>query len=279
MFNAVNKTAIVLIAVACMASCSSESPDKKAAEQLLTQINNEYSAGNYSRALALMDTLDTRYHDQLDARRAVTALRPQAIEKVTVERIAEADNMIATATAEIENLSPLMKHISGDDLEGYYVVAAAYDPAFINRNGVEPRVNDADFRFYVVAQSRSKKIGLNQVALNSTSDQVQTSVIPASSERVMSVEGSEMASFLPEEADTLGRWATEHTVNSATLLGSKSHVALKLSQKQAESFATAWRFANAKQRLRSALMLREKLDRQLQTARDHIANTAEQGTK
>jgi len=275
MSNAVNKTVLALLAAASIASCSTENPQKKEAEQLLAQINNEYAAGNYTQALALMDTLDTRYHDQLEARREVTAIRPKAIEKATIERIAEADNLIAAATAEIDSLSPMMRHISGDDLDGYYVVAEAYDPTFINRNGIEPRVNDADFRYYVVAQSKSKKIGLNQVALNSTSEQVQTPVIPETSERVISLEGSEMASFLPEESDTLGRWAAGHIVSGATLMGSKSHVAVKLSQKQAGAFATAWRFANAKQRLRSALILREKLDRQLQTARDHIANTAE----
>jgi hypothetical protein len=47
---------------------------------------------------------------------------------------------------------------------------------------------------------------------------------------------------------------------------------VKLSQQQVNAIADAWHFAQALQEQRLSSIKREKLERKLQTARDHIAN-------
>lgn len=276
MCNAVNKYAIMALSAIAIVSCSKENPDKKAAEGLLTQIESQIEIGNYQQAMQLMDSVDHAYRDQIDVRKKVTALRPKAIEAVTLEQISSTDSIIAFSQAEIDRLTPLMKHIGDDDLkEGKYVVADTYNANIMNSTTIEPRVNDYDYSFYIVANCYGKKIGINQISLSTSDGEFASEPIPASSARRMEVETSEIATFLPEEVANIGEWAAENysKITGATIIGSKDNLKVKLTPQQAAAFATAWNFSRENQKLKNAVALRIKLDRQLQVARDQIANT------
>ncbi|MCD8386220.1 MAG: hypothetical protein LUD17_04930 [Bacteroidales bacterium] len=277
MCNAASK-AILLVAVASMAmGCSKKNEEKEAASALVETIEQQLAQGQYEEALALMDTVDKKYPTQIDERKRVTALRPKAIEQATMQQMAHADSLLAEITLQLAEIEPKMKHIDGNSLEGYYVVADAYNPSFINATGVEPRINDANLTYYVAAQSKDKTIGLNQVALNTPQQECVSNEIPAGSARVEVVEGSEIAVFIPEEVNELGAWAWDNAsqINGATLYGTKGNQKVKLNPKQAASFGIAWKYADLKLRQRSAQLLREKLDRRLQIARDQSANQIE----
>ncbi|MCC8113865.1 MAG: hypothetical protein LIP03_07685 [Bacteroidales bacterium] len=277
MCNAASK-AIILVALATMAmGCSKKNEEKEAASALVETIEQQLAQGQYEEALALMDSVDKKYPTQIDERKRVTALRPKAIEQATMQQMAHADSLTAEITLQLAEIEPLMKHIDGNGLEGYYVVANAYNPSFIDATGLEPRVNDSNLSYYIAAQSKGKTIGLNQVALNTPQQECVSNEIPAGSARVEVVEGSEIAVFIPEEVAELGAWAWDNgpEIKGATLYGSKGNQKVKLSDKQAAAFGTAWKFSDLKQRQRSAQMLREKLDRRLQIARDQSANQIE----
>lgn len=270
------KYLILLMAGAlALGACKKEDPDLTAAQDLYDRASAAYAAGDAMLAKSLLDSIDLKYNDQLEVRRMAIKLRPKSIEKVTIQHIASTDSMLARATLDVAELEPLMKHIDGGELEGYYVVADAYNPQFINTTGIEGRVNDDNLLYYMVAQNRGKPIGIRAIQLSSDHGQQQSQSIPEGSPRVDVVEGGEIATFLAEEVDELGRWASENTVNAATLLGSKSNTKVRLSAKQAAALGTAWKFANAKHRERQARIVREKLERQLQIARDQIAKTVE----
>lgn len=227
-------------------------------------------------AMALMDSVDKLYPSQIEARRKVTAMRPKAIEQASILQIAKADSIIAATTIQLAELEPKMKHIDGGDLDGYYVADGATKGAFMNTTGIQARVNDHDFGFYIVAQTRGKKPGISQVAVNTATAECQSQAIPAGSARVVDIEGSELATFLAEEVAELGAWCADNAadIKGAMIFGSKGNQRVALTPAQAQALATAWQFSSAKTRHINALMLREKLDRQLQVARDQIANTA-----
>lgn len=266
---------LALLSVTYSSSCSDKNPEEALAKDYMLQVTNAIDGGDYTIALAWMDSIDQRCPTQVDLRKEVTGLRAKAIEQVTLQQIASADSMIAVSQLSIERFQPLMKHISGGDLEGYYVVANAYDPGFINKTGIEPRVNDADFNFYIVAQNKGKQIGISSITLNGNNGNATSEPMPANSARLQVVEGGELASFLPEEVAELGAWTQDNHVTSASINGKKGNIPVKLSDKQAAAFGTAWAFSNAMLRNRQAKIIREKLERQLQIARDHIANSSE----
>lgn len=274
MYNAIKYLAIAAVAASALASCSGDE-DKERVEGLLVEINQSLEAGDYANALALMDTIDQRYPSQIEARRQVTALRPRGIEKETLAMMAAADSAIAFAQADLQGLEPKMKHIPGDELEGYYVAADAYNPSFINTTGVEARVNDADFTYYIVAQTIGRRQGITAVELKSAAGATaQSDAIPAGSERRFEIEGSESAVFIPEEVDRLGEWAqAAGQIASARIVTAKGGVDVKLKGGQQSGFATAWQYADARRRLYDATNRRAMLERRLQIARDQIANS------
>ncbi len=257
-----------------LTACKKTDPDMVAAQDLYQRATVAYESGNPILAKSLLDSIDSQYPSQLEVRRLATTLRPQAIEKITVQQIASADSMLAKAQLDIAELEPLMKHISGGELEGYYVVADAYNPSFINTTGIEGRVNDNNMLYYMVAQNRGKAIGINAIELTSDGSQMRSESIPDGNPRVDVVEGGEIATFLAEEVTSLGKWASENQVKGATIIGSKGNTKVKLTDKQAAALGTAWKYANAKARERQTRILRERLERQLQIARDQIAKTA-----
>lgn len=276
MYNALSKTLAAAALAALAGACSSQDPEKKAADELVGRIEIEIQASRPMQAMALMDSVDKLYPSQIEARRKVTALRPKAIEQASIQQIAKADSIIAATQLLLAELEPKMKHIDGGDLDGYYVADGAGKGAFMNATGIQARVNDDNFTFYIVAQTRGKKIGINQIALNTASDESQSQPIPAGSARVVEIEGSELATFLAEEVADLGAWAADNAgaIKGAMIFGSKGNQRVALTPAQAQAIANAWQFSNAKMRHINALMLREKLDRQLQVARDQIANSA-----
>lgn len=259
-----------------LAACAKQDPDKLAANDLVGRIEIELQASRPIPAMALMDSVDKLYPSQIEARRKVTAMRPKAIEMASIQQIAKADSIIAATQLQLAELEPKMKHIDGGDLDGYYVADGAGKGSFMNATGIQARVNDDNFTFYIVAQTRGKKIGINQIALNTATGEVQSQQIPAGSARVVDIEGSELATFLAEEVADLGAWAADNAadIKGAMIFGSKGNQRVALTPAQARAIADAWQYSSAKMRHTNALMLREKLDRQLQVARDQIANTA-----
>ena len=265
------------IAACCFVGCSSEKNEKKEkANQLIEQIKINIDKGNAAVALALMDSIDSLYSDQIEERRIVKALRPKAIELSAIEQIAQTDSLIALAQLELAQLTPQMKHIDGNGLEGYYVVSSAYDPNFIKSSKFEARVNDSNNMFYIVAIVNGRSIGINQVGLNSTDGECRSALINSRDNQGGVIEGSELASFMPEEVDSLGRWAYDNmgSIKSGIIYGNKGNVKFNITPAQAKAMGTAWRFANQKAQERNALIHREKLDRMLQISRDQAANAA-----
>lgn len=275
------KINILLFAGAvCLAGCSQSNSDEQAARALMAQADANINDGQPDRALALLDSLDRAYPSETAVRREAMSLRPKAMEQVTLRQIASIDSMLLEAQATVDRLSPDFKHIPGDGLEGYYVYSKAYNPNFINAaQAVEPRVNDADYMFYVAAQNRGKATGLNMITVTDRSGATCSSeTIPASSARLMKIEGAEMASFLPEEVDSLGRWCSTrgNELASVILSGPKGKVTVKLSPAQAESFGAAYQLASARRRIATGAITREKLDRQLQLTREQQARHSQE---
>lgn len=267
---------IIFAAALALAACGSDNSDEQAAARELAAADSMISNGAYASALSALDSIEVHYPKNIDVRRHVHDLRPRAIERYTIEQIQRADSLIAATQEEIAGLENEFTHVSGGDLEGYCLHKSYKAQAFTNTTGVQPRVNDADYRFYLVASNNGSKLNIRRLAYVISGKEYISEAIPAGSERSTALEGGELATFLPEEVDSVGKISFESTapVTEIVLIGDNGRRKVKVSPSQAEGLVKSWRYGNQKNQLRSALILREKLDRQLQTARDQIANRA-----
>ena len=121
------------------------------------------------------------------------------------------------------------------------------------------------------ASVAGRSIGLRALELRSGAETCTSADI--SPARVVTVRGSEAASFSPEEVDVLGRWLTAHRGQVKLVLrGRRSDISQALSARQQKEIVDCYAYAKALQEQRTASIRREKYERMLATARDQIAN-------
>lgn len=281
MFNVINDRKFLVFAAACavaLTSCDSQARrDQEAAQALVDQAQQNIDSGNYENAIALIDSIDRAYPSQVECRRSAIPMRAKALKGYSEQRLMQTDSLVTVLQASIGEFTDVMHHVKGDaDLDGYYVVRSAYNPEFASSPGMQVRVSDLDYSFYIVASSGEKRIGVNQIVLSSPQGEMASTAIPEDSPRAGDTDafGSDIASFRSEEVADLAAWAADNasSINRLVIKGSLGEVETKLSSAQTSAISTAWRFADIASRLQQGLRLKEKLEKQLVLARDQELN-------
>lgn len=259
-----------------LASCSDKERD--GATRLVSEADAAIENRNFAGAITLLDTLNARYPAQTELRRKALRLRAQAMEGIAIDSIQAADAALASSTISREEWDAKFRHVdSSVGLEGYFIPKGAAEKV-MTATGIQPRVSEKGF-FYIVANVQGKTIGLNAIEFVDGATSISSSEI--SPVRVIKVEGSESASFNPEEIEGVGEWLTEHPGTSKLVLkGSKGSVNVKVDDKMRIQLADCYSYSKALQAQRLASLHREKYERMLATARDQLANlpqTEEEG--
>lgn len=275
MFKGVNKIASILAATAMIAGCTTEAERRHAsAEQLHADAVQLNADADFAGALVLLDSLDTAYREQTEVRRAALATRAAAIEGVTIERIGPADRELAAATIAADSLGNLFTTTDGTrGLEGYTVAKTLAKTDVTASTGIQPRL-DSDGYLTLACVVKGRKIGLHGASLTTASG--TASVEPIGSDRRIDSEGSELAVLRQEELTPLLEALDAAGMDAPAKLfldGNRGSAEVKLTPTLRRALLDTWHYALARQRLRSARIERERLERTLQTARDHRANS------
>ncbi len=255
-----------------LASCSGKTYPE--AESMLTTIRQNIDQGNFADAITMMDSLDSRYPEATTVRAQVLALRPAAIEGNTIVQIASADSVIAVTTQVIDSLTGQFVHVMNPALvENYYAPISVNKSSLINTTAVYPRV-DEEYNFYIVCSHAGKNLGLYALQLDCNGMTAKTNDIPAGDERSFSTQYGEKAVFSEADAEEIGKLAQSamHVGGTITFLGRKTNATLKLSPAEIDAIASSYAFSQAHKDLTLAKIRREKLERQLQIARNQKAN-------
>lgn len=280
MYNAISKYALIFAASGSLAitACDSDAKrEKQAAEALVEQVNENLARDNFETALELIDSINKTYPSQIESRKAVTPLRVKAMKGYSEQRLVQTDSLATVLQMSIAEFEDVMQHVKGDiDLDGYYVVKSDFNPDFSSSTGIQARVSDLDYSFYIVAASGDKKIGVRQIEFSTPDASMASKAIREDSGRIGDTDefGSDIASFRSDEVADLAAWTVDNAsrINRLTIRGTLGDVDVKFSPSQAQAIATAWRFADIASRLQQALRLKEKLEKQLVLARDQELN-------
>ncbi|MDE6271213.1 MAG: hypothetical protein K2M12_10240 [Muribaculaceae bacterium] len=274
MSNAANNLALAaLIAAVALTGCKSESARRaERAEALRLEAETLASSGDYEQSIALLDSLDRTYHEQTDARRRALANRATAIEGLTLKKIAPADSLMALSQLRADSLATLFTWVEGPmGLEGHYVANELKGHDVTDATGIEPRV-DPDGYLSIAAVVKGRSIGMNSLSLTTAAGNTRSA--KADPSRVLNSEGSELTSFRQEDVSDLMQALVAAGDGPVALHidGDKGSVEVKLTPALRDALVRSWQLAQARQQLRSAQIERERLERTLQTARNHKAN-------
>lgn len=276
MYRKVAEAAIgLLFSGLFITGCGSD--ESRAAQELVDQVTEAVDNGNSTLAIELLDSLQRTYPAQIEQQREGMKLRPRAMEVYFLASIQSVDSLIASYADAHQTLAGKMKTISDPRLvEPYQTPAAGYSADFINGSGVQSRVDRAG-QFYLVSSLNPGGVNHNSLTFMASGDELTTEPVPYDGDLNYRLNGAEVITFMPAKCDTVGAFMLAHRDAPVTVRfnGEKGKSRqIKLSKAQVEGMADAYQYSQAVIRGRDLSVQREKLDRQLQIARDQMARLA-----
>lgn len=275
MFNAVTKRVMplvgcTLIAVPLLCSCGDSGKEK--AEKMYSEATDLYDAGQYNRAIAILDSIDSIYPEQVEIRREAMHLKPMIIEKQTVADLSEVDSLLAVANLESENMAQWITFVK-NPVEGYYVAAEQKGKDVTSAPGIYPRMTP-DGQFYIVATiNKPAKSTAISISL-SNGNEAKSSAVPFDGERNDRMNGYEVITFMQAECDTIGALACANPTGDFMLnfIGEKT-VSMPLPLTQLQSLISMYEASDIIKELKVLQLRKTRLERQLALARSQIART------
>ena len=270
MFNAANKKIAALMIAAALVSCGENNKEK--AQALLDEASSLVERGDYGAAIEVIDTLDTRYAKEIDVRKQGLLCRARAVEGLAKDSIIAADDMLTHSIEQMEAREKDFEHIElPNGLDGYFIAKSIYEKNAMNKTGIQPRVEDSEGYFQLAVNIHGRKIGFERVSVNNGGNVVTT--VAVNPGRLVTVEGSELVVLTQEEATPLVEALKANPgIDEYKLCGAKNSITVKLMSKMRDAIINSYDYAMSIQANRLAQIKREKFERQLQMARDQIAN-------
>lgn len=272
-----------LVALMCACGGKQENPQ---ARELLDNANAAFEQQDYALATTLLDSLQKTFPSELGIQRESMALRPKVIEQTAVLQLQQLDSLDAADTSTLTALKPALKWVKTPGMiEGYWIDAKAYNPNFMNTTGIEARVNEIG-QFYIVSSVNSAgNLKHTSVTLKTGSESVTTQTVPYDGESNYRLGGGEVITFSPEQSDTIGFTAMQamnaNPSATGTLIfnGAKNTKSIRLNAAQTAAIANAYRYSSAVIRARDNQVLRQKLNRTIEIARQQAAKTSASATE
>lgn len=267
---------LLLVAAAgiAVASCGSRSADADAVPAALLEQAEACVNTDPATSIALLDSLSKTYRTETALVKQAMALRPRAIEQLTLREIATADSLLEANKHEIETLRGSLRWVKEPRMvDGYYIAGTVYNPDFMNNTGIEARVTDIG-RFYVVSSANPGN-GHTSVTLTDGSASATTGEVPYDGESNYRIGGGEVVTYSPEKSDTLGAFAAQASGPLTLRFNGRGKSARKLSARDVEAIAVAYRYSKAVENARNADIEQQRLRKQLEIARSQQQRLAD----
>lgn len=268
--------AISILAVAMLATGCSKSASEQASEQL-AEAQIAYEAGDYAKALALIENLDSTYRAEVDVRRQAMHLKPQIIEKQTLEELSITDSLVVLAQLRGDSISKTMRYVS-NPVEGYYV--STTEPKDINATtGLYARMSP-DGHFYIVAtNTRGGKS--YAIRVNANGRTAETSHLPDDGERIDRSGKAEVLTFMQSECDSVGKLISQHkgVTMSFCFIGNGAPQNIEISGAQSQALGEVYDAAEMVREMKLLQIRKARLEKTLTTARNQAARTFQDSIK
>lgn len=248
----------------------SEKDDK--AGELLGQSQEALEAGNYEKVLILLDSIDHTYPDAVEVRRKAMAIRPKAIENVTIKQLSVADSLLAVEMSKGEALCNKLVKID-NPIEPYMIGEAEKGVVFSAVAGLHSRLSPDGMLFLTATNNRP--CGAECVILISGADRLKSPIIKADGERNQLLNGCEVITFTPDESNELAEFVAAHNNSPITLVfeGRRGSQKMNLSEVQEQAVHQTYETSRTLINCRVLNLEKQRLEKQLAVARNQIART------
>lgn len=266
-------SAIVLTVLAGCSSDKTNDPEQQAA-QLLSESRECFETGRYEESLHLLDSIDRSLPEAVKTRKEASQFRPEVMERHTARQLSLTDSLMTVNSILGDSLRNLVEYVS-NPVEGYYAVKGDGTMNVRDKAGLHCRVS-ADYHFYIVATSGG---GHNATAVQLTSGgkSVRSNDVPYDGERNCSTGAGMSITFTEAESAPLADFIEENAstgnkVQMVFLDNDHPVSALTLTPEQVRSVAIISGFSRAVRNDKLYRIKKQHLQRQLEIARQQIAN-------
>lgn len=248
----------------------SEKDDK--AGELLGQSQEALETGNYEEVLILLDSIDHTYPDAVEVRRKAMAIRPKAIENVTIKQLSVTDSLLAVEMSKGEALCNKLVKID-NPIEPYMIGETEKGVVFSAVAGLHSRLSPDGMLFLTV--TNDKPCGAERVILISGDDRMESPIIKVDGERNQLLNGREVINFTPEESNDLSEFIIMHKNAPVTLVfeGRRGSQKMNLSEVQEQAVHQTYETSRTLINCRVLNLEKQRLEKQLAVARNQIART------
>lgn len=253
---------LVFIALSiCIAGCSGKNNRGEEADRLLEEAAEYKADHDYAAVMQTLDTLDIKYRDCLEQRRAGTLLRVETLLELTVDSIEADESRRGALKSSLDSLSSMFISVSLPGTNGYKVAKALFSGHDMDATFVQPRIDENGY-LCVVANLTGRKIKLNSILCGDAEARGSS----------LSMEGSELMSVPQEYAAPLmdAVYNTKAGPVTLYLAGSGGKIPVKLTAKQAAAWRDTWRYVKLEQMMKLANVRREKYEYQLDKLRNQL---------
>ena len=261
---------LLFIAVSCGGNGSSADSRLEGPEGLSCEIDSALNNQHYSYAIELIDTLNSKYPDEIELRKRSMLQRAKAMEGLTRDSIPLADQKIAETRLEIDSLMHFFVAVREKDFPVYWVEKGVRE---LRDNSVQPRLQD-DADRWLLAVKVSGVRDIKGISLHNSRGDFE--VFPDNMEErtVKSGDGYESVSLSGHEIEGLVDLLRDESGQNAVLRveGAKGVANVKLGKDLQNAIIRTSDVARLREENRKALLHRELLERKLIVAQNQIAN-------
>lgn len=262
MCNAFKTIAVVSLMAMTLYSCGNDKQRETDAQALVEQASALRERGDYGGAIALLDTLDTKYRDCRDQRREALRLRVETLMSMSADSLKGIEEQRPALVKSAESLAGDFVNVTMPGTEGYRVARVARTGNEMNVNTVQARIDEKDYFFIMVNVTRP--IGLNAVTFGKA-------VAKGTS---LKMDGSELMTLSQEDCTALAEAVAAAPAGSPVtfdVCGTRGNVKVKLNARQADAFRNTWAYANALQQIRLLNIRGEKYAQQIDALQTRLA--------
>lgn len=281
MYNAYRHIGTALIAAALtslsVTSCKSAGDNSGAEARIaFDKAQNALNEGNARECIELLDTIDKKYASDTDIIKESIKLRPKALMIITEEDIVSADSIVSANKLLLDSLKPLMTQVNVPGTDGYMLKSSMFDPEFMNKTGVSPRVSE-NGEFYIVS-SVNPAGGLQHWSVSAVVGDViaTTDTVPYDGTLNFRTNNSEVITFTPNASRGIGELVASNSGLPVKILfngqNGRTH-SMSLNAGQIDGIATAYRYASAVNDMRNATIDLQRLNARMTTLQQQVDST------
>lgn len=262
-----------LILPACSGSLfSGKSETEEKCEQLTAQIDSAINCGQYFEAIALIDSLNSSYPEEIHFRKGTLLSRARAMEGIIRDSIPLVEAEIARSQIAVDSLKNFFTAGNQQGVTAFAVDKSVKNISLASGNVLQPRLGDSLESWSISVGVRSTKpIKAVTLLCNGETLHIASSEI---NESVVQGQGYEMFSLNSTESGKIADFLRNSGEEGAKLMVmfERGDIGINISEAMKMAICRTSEFALEREKNRHAKVERELLERKLIVAQNQIAN-------